>query len=175
MERVTIKGAHSEHTMPRQETISTQLAKLHKASPAGFAIALHVKFTAPRYLFQSYSKEWLDTYSRLGLVLHDPVVRWGFTHTGAVRWSDLAGEDTAGVLLKAADHGMRYGVIIALVRDGSRSMAGFARNDRESTDEEIAALTDELIALHDITLTAERLSPAVHETLKQMSIYLTHG
>lgn len=159
--------------MSGQDRISTLLAQLHAASPAGFAIALHVRFTSPRYLFQSYAKDWLDTYSREGLVLHDPVVRWGFTHEGTVHWSAL--DDPAGVMERAAAHGLRHGAVIAFVRDGSRTMAGFARGDREPSDDEIAALRGILEELHDLTGSVEAFSPAVHMTLKQMSIYLTHG
>ncbi|MDW4548823.1 autoinducer binding domain-containing protein [Defluviimonas sp. D31] len=161
--------------MARQEKISAILTRLHQASPAGFAIALHVKYTAPRYLFQSYERDWLDTYSRKGLVLHDPTVRWGFEHTGAIRWSDLADDDDKGVLEQAAAHGLRFGVCVAYTAEGSRSMASFARSDREPTDAEISGLAADLAELHGLTATAEKLSPSVHETLKQLSIYLTHG
>ncbi len=159
--------------MHEQDRISALLSKLHAASPAGFAIALHVRYTAPRYLFQSYAKDWLDTYSREGLVLHDPVVRWGFGNDGTIRWSGL--DDPGGMLKRAAAFGLRYGAVIAFVRNGSRSMAGFARPDREMTDDEIAGMKDALETLHDLTGQVETLSPAVHMTLKQMSIYLTHG
>ena len=125
--------------MKGQDRISALLTKLHAASPAGFAIALHVRYTSPRYLFQSYAKEWLDTYSREGLVLHDPVVRWGFTHEGTIRWNAL--DDPARVMHRAAAHGLRYGAVVAFVHDGSRTMAGFARGDRELSDDEINAVT----------------------------------
>ena len=161
--------------MANQKKISELIERLHAASPAGFAVGLHVTFTTPRYMFQSYEKTWLDTYSRLGLVLRDPVVRWGFSNTGAIRWSGLVDQDEAGVLERAAEHGLRYGAVIAIVRNGSRSMGGFARGDREPTDEEVADLTDDLTELHDLTQKVEHLAPSVHETLKQMSIYLTHG
>jgi len=159
--------------MADRDLISAELGRLRKASPAGFAIALHVRFTSPKYLFQSYEKEWLDTYSREGLVLHDPVVRWGFEHEGTLRWSEL--EDPAGVIKRSHPYGMRYGAVIAMVRDGSRSMGGFSRPDREMTDAEIEDLREHLTTLHDLTAKAESLSPAVHSTLKTMSIYLTHG
>lgn len=159
--------------MERQDRISALLARLHQASPAGFAIALHVRYTAPKYLFQSYAKDWLDVYSREGLVLHDPVVRWGFENEGTIRWSEL--EDPAGIMTRAAEYGLKYGAVIALVRNGGRSMAGFARSDRELTDAEVAAMKADLSELHDVTERAEALSPSVHTTLKQMSIFLTHG
>lgn len=155
------------------DRISSLLARLHQASPAGFAIALHVRFASPKYLFQSYDKEWLDAYSRDGLVLHDPVVRWGFSHEGTIRWSEL--EDPAGVMQRSAQYGLRFGIVVALLRDGWRTMAGFARSDREFTADEVRALTEYLVELHDRTEPVEALSPVVHQTLKQMSIYLTHG
>lgn len=159
--------------MDSEDRISTLLARLHQASPAGFAIALHVRFTAPKYLFQSYAKDWLDTYSREGLVLHDPVVRWGFENEGTIRWSGL--EDPAGIMVRAREFGLNHGAVIALIRNGWRTMAGFARSDRDLTDAEIDGLKADLIELHDLTERVEALSPSVHMTLKQMSIYLTHG
>ena len=159
--------------MHDQERISSLLTQMHAASPAGFAIALHVRYTSPRYLFQSYDKEWLDTYSREGLVLHDPVVRWGFSNNGTIRWSGL--DDPAGVLVRAAEHGLKHGAVIAMTRDGSRTMAGFARFDRDLSDQEISDLENVLSELHDLTEHMEAISPSLHMTLKQMSIYLTHG
>jgi LuxR family transcriptional regulator len=151
------------------------LAAIRQAAPAGFAIALHIRFTAPRYLFQAYPREWIELYSREGLVLQDPTVRWGFAHTGTVRWSALAGDDPRGVLARAAGHGLRYGFTAATDAGGSRSVASFARGDREFDDGEIAAIAALLAELHDRTLTAETLSPADHEALKRMSVLLTHS
>ncbi|WP_347313197.1 autoinducer binding domain-containing protein [Defluviimonas sp. SAOS-178_SWC] len=159
--------------MDSEDRISALLARLHQASPAGFAIALHVRFTSPKYLFQSYAKDWLDTYSREGLVLNDPVVRWGFENEGTIRWSEL--DDPAAVMARAREYGLKYGAVIALTRNGKRSMAGFSRSDREPTDAEIGRLKADLTELHDLTENVEALSPSVHMTLKQMSIYLTHG
>ncbi|MCB2116091.1 MAG: autoinducer binding domain-containing protein [Rhodobacteraceae bacterium] len=159
--------------MNDQEKISAKLTRLRDASPAGFAIALHVRFTSPKYLFQSYEKDWLDTYSREGLVLHDPVVRWGFANDGTIRWSEL--DDPAGVMQRSRSFGMNYGAVIALVRDGSRSMGGFSRSDREMTDAEIEAIRRDLTDLHDLTARVETLAPSVHNALKTMSIFLTHG
>ncbi|SPH17428.1 hypothetical protein DEA8626_00946 [Defluviimonas aquaemixtae] len=161
--------------MGGQNDISTLLARLHAANPSGFAIALHIRFTSPRYLLQSYSKEWIDLYSRNGLVLQDPTVHWGFANTGTVRWSELRSQDEHGVMTLAAEHGKRFGVCVAIMEDGSRSIASFTRPDRELTDDEIAACEADLRNLHRLTQGVETFSPSVHATLKQMSIYLTHG
>lgn len=151
------------------------LKRLHANSPAGFAIGLHVQYTAPRYFFQSYEKEWLETYSSKGLLLNDPIVHWGFTNDGAIRWSGLTGQDHAGVLTEAARHGLKYGLAVGVLRGGSRSIAGFARGDREMTDIEVATILKDLRALHDETLTMMVLSPEIHDTLRQMSIFLSQG
>ena len=87
----------------------------------------------------------------------------------------VASPGSAGVMKRAAAFGLGYGAVIAFLRNGSRSMAGCARSDRELTDDEITELKAILECLHDLTERVETLSPAVHMTLKQMSIYLTHG
>ena len=75
--------------MNKKESIAALLHSLDQRSPSGFAIALHIRFTPPTYLFQSYPKPWLDHYSQAGLVMHDPIVRWGLQNVGRLRWSDL--------------------------------------------------------------------------------------
>jgi len=154
---------------------SDLLGKLRTRSPAGFAIALHVHFTTPRYLLQSYSKEWIDFYSAGGLVMQDPTVHWAFANNGAMRWSDLSDADSGGVLSSAAGFGMNFGVVIALDDGGSKTMASFARKDREMCELDIAGLSQDLRALHNRTIGSMSLAPDIHETLKQMSIFLTHG
>ena len=151
------------------------LRRLHGRSPAGFAIGLHIQYTTPRYFFQSYSKDWLDAYSAKGFVMYDPIVHWGFSNEGFVRWSDLASQDPLGVLKEAAKYGMPYGMAASVVRNSSRSIAGFSRGDREMTDLEMTSIYKDLRALHDETIGMIALSPEIHSTLRQMSIYLTHG
>ncbi len=161
--------------MESQKEISALLARLHGSNPSGFAIALHIRFTSPRYLLQSYAKEWIDLYSRKGLVMNDPTVHWGFANTGTIRWSQLKSEDEHGVMDLAAEYGNRFGVCVAIMEGGSRSIGSFTRADRELTNEEIASCEADLRTLHNLTQGVESLSPSVHATLKQMSIYLTHG
>lgn len=151
------------------------LERIGKQSPSGFAIALHVKFTSPKYLFQSYSPEWMDTYSRKGFVLCDPTVGWGFENTGTIRWSSLSDQDTEGVLSLAAEHGLNYGFTTSLLIDDSRSISSFARPDQEFSDEEIDQITQDVELLHKETLGVESLSPEDHAALKRMSVMLVNG
>lgn len=151
------------------------LKRLRRNSPAGFAIGLHVQFTTPRYFFQAYSKDWFDTYTANGFVMHDPIVHWGFMNEGACRWSNLSENDPLGVLNGAAQFGMAFGIAASVNHHASRSIAGFARGDREFSDLEMASIHKDLRALHTDTINMMVLSPDIHDTLRQLSIYLTHG
>jgi len=151
------------------------LRRIRQRSPAGFAIALHITYTTPKYLFQAYDLDWLNHYSSQGYVMNDPTVRWGFANTGAIRWSVLAADDPTGVLEDAAAHGLRYGLTVSVFAESSRSIASFARGDREMTDLDIAALGADAADLHGITAAAQFVTPELHRTLKQLSIFLTHS
>ncbi|MCX8509237.1 MAG: autoinducer binding domain-containing protein [Rhodobacteraceae bacterium] len=151
------------------------LKRLRRNSPAGFAIGLHVQFTTPRYFFQAYSREWFDTYTAKGFIMHDPIVHWGFMNEGTCLWSALSHDDPLGVLSGAAEFGMKFGIAASVSKLGSRSMAGFARGDREFSEIEASAILRDLRALHTETINMMVLSPEIHETLRHMSIYLAHG
>lgn len=155
-----------------QLEISEILGKLNKQAPAGYALGLHISYTTPRFMFQTYPKPWLDYYSRNGLVMSDPMVAWGFENLGALRWSAL--EDPAGVMAKAGDFGMKYGIVVTAVSDDSRSICGFANAEREFTDPEIADIALNVTRLHDFTAEHSRLTPETVEQLKKMSIMVTH-
>jgi len=137
--------------------------------PAGYAIGLHIRFTSPAYLFQTYAQEWNDYYSAQGLVMRDPAVAWGLLNTGVVRWSELTDNDPAGVFAAAAKHGLVYGAQSAVLEAESRSMAGFARSDREFTDDELDALNASVRALHLATVEGDALSDEELSTLERRS------
>lgn len=161
--------------MDKEASIAGLLKQVSESCPEGFAAALHIKFTSSRYLLQSYRRDWIDYYSKHALLLRDPTVRWGFEHTGTIRWSALTAEDTTGVMEKAAEYGLVFGFTAALDEGGSRSVASFARADREFSDIEVGRITGLLHRLHDETLAAETLSPDLDAALKRLSISLTRG
>ena len=88
--------------MEGKHGVGKVLERLDSACPSGFAIALHIKFSSPRYLFQAYPAEWIAYYTANGLVMRDPTVHWGFENTGHIRWSALEVADRS-VMLKAAE------------------------------------------------------------------------
>lgn len=143
-------------------------------SPAGFAIAFHIRLMSPDFLFQTYPKNWIDLYSEKGWVMADPIVRWGFSETGYIRWSDLGHLDDQDILGHSARYGMTYGVAIATDTGGSRSVAGFSRNDREFTDDEIAVLLEDVDDLHAATASSEGMSADLRNALHDLSIKMTH-
>lgn len=155
--------------------VEDRLKRLRRLSPMGFAIALHAKFAAPRYLFQAYEKDWLDRYTREGMVLRDPTIPWAFENHGTIRWADLRHLDSGQVFAAAAEHGLRHGVAVGIVAGEGHSMASFSRSDRAFTDAECAEAFDEVGALHELTETAIFDTPRLHETLRQLSVYLTRG
>ncbi len=125
-------------------------------------------------MFQTYSKRWLDTYSSEGLVLRDPVARWGLQNIGRVRWSELEAIDSGGVMERAKDFGLMNGVAIAMVISGSRSIAGFSRADREYDDAEIAEMEERVAELHRLTGGPGGLSESDQNALTALSVKLTH-
>lgn len=151
------------------------LETIETLSPSGFAIAFHIRLTSPDFLFQTYPKEWIDIYSEKGYVMVDPIVRWGFTHIGSMRWSGLGDLDDQNILKQSLAYGMAYGVAIATETDGSRSVAGFARPDREFSDAEITDLTAYVQDLHDLTASKDGMANDIHAALHRLSIKMTHN
>lgn len=145
--------------MSNIESVRGLLGELDATSPTGYAIGLHLEFTTSRYILQTYPKAWMDEYSRRGMILSDPTVRWGVENLGWIRWSDLAQQDEAGVFSAAADFGLKYGVSIAVESGGSRSLGSFAATDEDFTEEQIATLSADLERLHDVTSDIELDSP----------------
>jgi LuxR family transcriptional regulator len=160
--------------MADKQDIRTVLKRLEDQSPTGFAIAFHIRFTTPEFLFQTYPKAWIDLYSERGYVMSDPIVRWGFSETGIISWADLGAWDDAGVLAESARFGMNHGVAISIEDGGTRSVAGFARDDRAFTDEEASRLQADVERLHQMTNSADGMSPAVREALHDLSVQMTH-
>ncbi len=154
--------------------IKVLLESVENLALSGFAIAFHIRLTSPDFLFQTYPKDWINLYSQKGYVMADPIVRWGFTETGSIRWSLLGEMDDQNILEQSLAFGMTYGVAIATDTGGSRSVAGFSRPDREYTDEEIKQLSQCVQALHDMTTSNDGMAENVRTELHQLSVNMTH-
>ena len=159
----------------QEAELSAQLESLKGFGPAGYALALHVRFTTPTLLFQTYPVDWIAEYSQKGMVMQDPTVHWGFENTGAIRWTDLADRDEAGVLKAAAGHGLNHGVTVAVDLNDSQSLASFARPDREYSDAELEEAVARVEAIHKLTASVTDLTEATRTTLRDLSVAFSRG
>ena len=161
--------------MVNQTEIKAILGRLQDEAPSGYALAFHIKFTTPTYLFQTYPADWLEYYSQNGLVMQDPTVSWGFENVGSKPWSEMKSDDTSGVLVKAAEYGMKYGIAYATEIGGKRSLGSFSRGDREFTDAERQSLSEAMDELHRMLDEIEELSPEIAAELRRMSVIVTRS
>jgi LuxR family transcriptional regulator, quorum-sensing system regulator SdiA len=152
--------------MAGRQNFDAEFLHLGHLASAGFFIGLHIRFTSPLFTFQTYDQRWIDHYTENGYVLRDPMTAWGFSRTGSIRWSDPALLDPFGLFKEAATYGLNYGCTIACGPIKSRSIASFARSDREFADEEIASIETAVLRLHELTEPPESLTDAQVEALK---------
>lgn len=160
--------------MDKRASIAGLLSELDDMSPLGFAIALHIKYNAPTFLFQTFPEAWVENYSRKGLVIRDPAIQWAFENTGFIRWRELNDREPSGVMEQAKLFGLTYGFTASIHNDHSRTVAGFARSDRDYLDVEIHEIMDRLQDLDVLTAGIEILSKKDTDALQKMSIRLTH-
>jgi len=121
-------------------------------APAGFYIAIRVGFVFPEFEYNALPLAWVHTYTRGGLIMGDPVMRWVYMNNGMIRWSEVGFDDDQGILVQAAEFGLRFGVAVSIsgdTADGLRSFASFCRSDREFTDDEMAQLSAKFHQLHE--------------------------
>lgn len=149
--------------------VDAELLRLGQLAPAGYFIGLHIRFTSPLMTFQTYDQRWIDHYTENGYVLRDPMTAWGFAKTGWIRWSDPGLPDPFGLFTEAATYGLIYGCTIACGPIKSRTIASFARSDREFRDDEVATIEARVLRLHDLTEPPEALTEAQIEALRMIA------
>ncbi len=152
--------------MSIRSRIDVELQNLARISTAGYFIGLHIRFTSPLFTFQTYDQRWIDHYTENGYVLRDPMTAWGFSRTGWIRWSDPALMDPFGLFMEAAGYGLNFGITIACGPIKSRTIASFARSDREFGEEEIVKIERTVLRLHDLSEPPEALTEAQIEALR---------
>jgi LuxR family transcriptional regulator, quorum-sensing system regulator SdiA len=152
--------------MGRNQVIDDLLVELGQEAPAGYYLALHIRFASPLMMFQTYNPDWIDRYTQNAYALRDPLVAWGISRTGATRWSDIDLPDPFGIMNEAAGYGLKYGVCISCGPMSSRTIASVARADREFTDEEISAISGTVLHLHHETQPPDSLTHAEIEALQ---------
>lgn len=148
--------------------VGTHLSRLSTLCDTGFALAIHIRLTAPTLLYQTYKPEWTDYYSTQGLMLTDPVVIWGLTHTGRIVWSDLASADSAGVIAAAVSFGLTNGWTYATTTGNSHTIAGLTRSGRPHTSTEVAEIEAMVHDLHGLTAGFDALPHDVQDKLRKL-------
>jgi LuxR family transcriptional regulator len=151
------------------------LARLNKLAPKGYALALHIRFASANLMFQTYDPRWIERYTERGYMLYDPLVSWGFSCEGAIRWSALPMPDPHDILGEAAQFGLKYGVAVSCGPIASRSIGGFARSDREFTDAEMTLIERTVRLIHEASTPAERLTPAQRHALRAIANGYRHA
>ncbi len=149
----------------KRHQISKAMERLTEIAPAGWQTGIHIRFAQPLYLRSTYPQAWQDFYATNAYSLRDPLVFWGISKTGTVRWSEIALPDPFGVMNKAHEFGLRFGAVISCGKITSRTIVGIAHGEREFTDEEIAetaAITDKL---HQAADFPQKLTPVAVEAL----------
>lgn len=145
---------------------------LDSLATAGYHLALRVGFAFPEYQRNSMPQEWIEIYTRDGLMIFDPVIRWIYENTGHSRWSAISLEDNRQVLPAASTFGMRYGAAISVMPDSStglRSFGSFARPDREYEDHELEFLSSAVTELHEALSPTRALTHAEIEVLEMLA------
>ncbi len=142
------------------------LAKLSDLAPRGYALGLHIRFAAAHLMIQTYDPRWTEIYTENGYMLADPMVFWGFGNDGAIRWSDIDLPDPHDILGQAAGFGLKFGVAVSTGPTASRTIGGFARDDREFTDDEIEEIQHIVDRLHEQAIPPESLTPAQRMALR---------
>ncbi len=155
-----IVGLSLTPIMKRLQKIHRELQRLVAEPDWCFAIGLRIRFNHPTLLYQTYPEDWLEHYARNGLLFVDPAVGWGMTHTGLCDWSDLASNDTAGVLKQAADHGLSYGIAVSVGDATTRSLGFFASTKAPITPRARKIAVEVMTSLHDDTEGVTDLAPA---------------
>lgn len=140
-------------------------------APAGYYIALRVGFAFPLEEVNALPADWVEHYTTQRFMLHDPVIRWIYSNTGAIRWSEITLDDPMRVMQQAHAFGLRFGCAIACFdgnAEGQRSFGSFVRGDREFNSAEIAVLRAYVTRLHHDKAPPTNLTQAELEALRMI-------
>ncbi len=142
------------------------VARLSALSPKGYALGLHIRTASAHVMIQTYDARWIKIYNENQYMRADPMVYWGFGHTGCIRWSEIDFPDPLKIFEQAASFGLKYGICIAHGPMSSRSIGGFARSDREFSDEETHAIEEIFLQAHEKTMPPHELTAAQRVALQ---------
>ncbi|TYB88496.1 autoinducer binding domain-containing protein [Oceaniovalibus sp. ACAM 378] len=158
-----------------QRLFNQELRKLDDFAEAGYFLALHIRFTSPVMMFQTYDQAWIDYYHENGFVLRDPMTAWSFSTTGTTRWSNRRIPDPFGIFKKSREFGLKFGATISHGPIKSRTVCSIARSDREFEDDEIIKIAELVAVLHAMSDPHQRLTKAQSQALKCIADGMRHA
>jgi LuxR family transcriptional regulator, quorum-sensing system regulator SdiA len=143
-------------------------------APAGYYVALRVGFSFPSEELNQLPDLWVDHYTKHGLIVYDPMMKWVYARTGAARIAEIESADPLGVISTAGLFGLTHGAVVSAhvpSDHGRRSYGFFFRSDRDYSSGEMDLLTSILSMLHtDQAIPDEsNLTAAEIEALKMLA------
>lgn len=149
--------------------VAQKIDPIRTLCDTGFALAIHIRYTRPTLLYQTYDRVWADHYSEKGYMLSDPVVHWGLTKTGWVEWASLTDHDPQGVIADAVAHGLTNGWTYATGPASSRTIAGLTRTGPPFTLAERAGIAQAVDDIHDLTEGFDSFPADVKDALRNLA------
>lgn len=151
--------------------ISNWPIEFSSIASAGYYVALRIGFAFPLDERNEFPVDWVAHYTKQGLMLRDPVVRWAYENSGSIRWCEISSDDPHNVFEDANGFGLRFGAVICCTTAGVhelRSYGTFARSDRDFTDSELEVLETNLRQLHESTAPPNNITGAELEALQMV-------
>lgn len=152
----------------RRKDLSKLLKRLSNYCDSGFALAIHIRYTRPSLLYRTYGQDWIEHYSEKGFHLADPVVHWGLTNTGWVKWEELQKQDPEGVLTAALEYGLHNGWTYSTGAATSRTISGITRTGADYSKEELADVAVIIDKIHALTDGIDSYSADELDELRQL-------
>lgn len=137
----------------------------------GHYVALRVGFAFPMEEVNALPPAWVEHYTIHRYMMSDPVIRWVYSNSGVIRWSDIEIEDPKQVLQQARMFGLHFGIAVAVFdgdHTGQRSFGTFVRQDRDFQSDEITRIAAEVERLHRSKAPPTNLTAAEIEALRMV-------
>ncbi|MEO0930451.1 MAG: autoinducer binding domain-containing protein, partial [Pseudomonadota bacterium] len=64
--------------------------EIGQLAPSGHYIALRIGFAFPMEEVNAFPEDWISHYTKQRFMLFDPIVRWAYSNTGTIRWSEIS-------------------------------------------------------------------------------------
>ena len=159
-----------DRSMSKKSGIEHELARLTGMAPMGYFVGLHIRFAVPLITYVTYPDDWKSHYNANAYHLRDPMVAWGFSREGVIRWSDIPAEvpDTFGILDEAAQFGLIHGICCSFGPIASRTIVSAARENAPFTEDEMAEVNFLTKRMHKVTEPPQSLTQAQIAALQRI-------